>query len=129
MATGVPTPSNEGSAPSAEPAENTAPATAEPVRNLSEELVGLVGAPNACFSKRTAGAGTTLSLQVTAAVTPTGMITRADVTGGGLSAEEADCVKARVIRARFRSPVENAPLSVQATIELREQAPQKAATP
>lgn len=127
VATGTPAPSNEGSTPSAGPSENAATATA--VRDLSEELVGLVGAPNACFSKRTAGAGTTLSFQVTAAVTPTGMITRAEVAGGGLSAEEADCIKARVVSARFRSPVENAPLSVQATVELREQAPQKTAPP
>lgn len=129
LAAATPTPSNEGSAPSAEAAENTAPVTPEPVRDLSEELVGLVGAPNACFSKRTAAAGATFSFQVTAAVTPTGMITRAEVTGGGLSAEEADCVKARVASARFRSPVENAPLSIQATVELRAQAPQEAATP
>lgn len=112
------------SPPEALPASTPPPAE----RDLSEELVALVGAPSSCFAKRTAGSGTTLSFQVNAAVTPTGMITRAEVSGGGLTAEEADCVKARVVAARFAAPVEGAPLSVQATVDLRERAPEKKPT-
>jgi hypothetical protein len=93
-----------------------------PKRDLAAELRTLVGDPSSCFAKRTAGSGpSTLTLDVNATVTPSGMITRASVTGAGLDALESECLGALVMRARFRNPVDGAPRNVQASIELREQ--------
>lgn len=94
----------------------------ETPRDLSEELRAALGNPSSCFSKRTAGAGpSSLSFTISAAVTPTGIVNRAQVTGSGLSPEETACLEAIAVHARFKAPVDGAPLNVQAAVELREQ--------
>lgn len=110
-------------------ADQGAQANAEPPpRDLSDELRRMVTNPSACFSKRVAGSGPpSLTLSISATVTPSGMVNRASVGGAALSPDERACLEAIVVRARFDSPVEGAPTTVQTTVELREQAPAKKA--
>ncbi len=105
--------------------QETAEAEA-PTRDLAEELRGMISNPSACFTKRTVGSGpSNLTLSISATVTPSGIINRAQVSGSSLTDEESACLEAMVVRARFRSPVDEAPTTVRATVELREKAPAK----
>jgi hypothetical protein len=120
-------PSSAAVATTADPTATQGAATA-PVapkeRDLSDELRGMIGNPGACLTQHTAGTGpSTLRLDVTAMVMPSGLITRATVRGAGLGPQESTCLEASVIRGRLRGPVEGAPRNVQTTIELHEQPP------
>lgn len=102
--------------------QDTPTQAAPPVaRDFGEELRALASNPGSCLTQRAPGGWpSALHLAVSATVTPSGMITRAAVTGAGLTKQETKCWSALVTQARFRSPVEGAPRNVQTTVELRQ---------
>jgi hypothetical protein len=91
------------------------------------ELRALVGDPASCIP-RSENPPAQLSISVSATVSVTGVVTRREVHGAGLSEDAIECIGARLDSARFRGPVENAPRTIRATLELRWQAPEPTMT-
>lgn len=107
------------SAPDEAPAAPEAPAatTASEERDLGAELAAAVGSPASCIDLATARSlHGSLSIHVTATVTPTGSVTRGTASGAGLPAAAAECVQARVLAAHLAPPIEGAPRTISATL-------------
>ena len=80
-------------------------------RDLGEELRLALGMPASCFDA-SMNLPDVLNFSVSAYVTVTGRVTRADVSGADLNDKAASCIARRVEALRFRSPVEGAPKKV-----------------
>ena len=96
--------------------EVPAPPTPPTPRNFEGELRSLVGDPTSCGDL---GGREVVAIQLRATVTDNGVITRAGVSG--VPAETAACLRQRLEAARFAGPVERAPRTITATLELRGQ--------
>ncbi len=93
----------------------------EKERDLEGELKRLVGNPSACLKTRSQSEGPkTIYISVRATVMATGSISRAEVSSSSLDEEERKCIDRRVTASRFAGPVEEAPRTVQTTIEIRQ---------
>lgn len=111
-------------APSAQaPAQEATPAPAveaEKPRDLGEELHTILAGAGRCFASRPpSDHPNDIQFSASATVMPSGLITRAEINGSGLSPAESACLHGIVIAARFRDPVDNAPTTVQTSIQLR----------
>lgn len=86
-------------------------------RDLGAELQRAIGDPTACFDRAAlANAGPTLSIAVSATVTSSGMITRAEASAPGMPAESIACVRDRVLAARLAPPIADAPRTIGANL-------------
>jgi hypothetical protein len=94
-------------------------------RDYGAELLAAVGSPVDCLKPRTAGPDVPgrISIVVDATVTETGLVTRGYASSSQLDAEELKCVEQRLATLRMRGPIEDAPRSVRATVELALQPP------
>jgi hypothetical protein len=97
----------------------------EEERDYSGELRAAIGSPVDCLKPRAAGPDvpTQLSIVVDATVMETGLVTRSYASSSQLDAEELKCVEQRLATLRLRAPIEAAPRSIRATIELTLQPP------
>jgi hypothetical protein len=114
----------------AKPAEEAKAAEKEK-RDFSAELLAAVGSPVQCLKPRTAGPDvpSQISIAIDATVVETGLVTRAYASSSQLDAEELKCVEQRLSTLRMRAPIEDAPRSIRATIELALQPPAPAPQP
>ena len=70
---------------------------------------------------------TALRIQIDATVVETGLVTRAYVHASDLDAEELQCMTKRVSALRLRAPIDQAPRSLSATLELTAKTPENPA--
>ena len=117
-------PATPAEAPPGEAAEAAPEAQRPPERDLSAELRTLAGDPSSCLSG-ISDLPDEIAITVEATVTATGVITRSYARGGGIPEDAVECVRRRLDGARMRAPIENAPRSVTAILELRRRAPEK----
>ena len=110
----------EEAAPAA--AAEESPEQDEPERDLSAELRNLVGDPSSCLTGL-APSVTDVTVRVSASTSVTGIVTRSSVSGSGLDDQARECVRQRLDRARFRSPVPGAPREVTAELTLHRDPP------
>ena len=80
----------------AEPAAAAQPEPVQPTRDLSAELRAAVGSPADCIQDYRPAAATTIRINISAVVRPTGMIIEPGANAAGLSARERACVAERV---------------------------------
>ncbi|MCS6798704.1 MAG: hypothetical protein NZ898_09255 [Myxococcota bacterium] len=108
-------------------AARSATSPAHDARDLSAELAALVGDPDACAGAQDRRAdGPPLDVVLEATVSRTGIVTRAEVSGG-LSDEARACLRRRLLQGRLRTPVDGAPRTVRAVMRLeRRPAPSRA---
>jgi hypothetical protein len=89
-------------------------------RDYPAELLSAVGMPSACFKPRSGpNVPPEILVQLQAHVTEAGVITRAYASSAQLEEAELDCIRKRVGTLRLRAPVEAAPRSISATLELK----------
>lgn len=92
----------------------------EQPRNLGAELHDAVGNPAACLAgEASEQLPDQISLAVTAHVSATGIVTRADVSAPGLPDEAVRCVESRVEATQLRGPIANAPATVTTTLTFK----------
>jgi hypothetical protein len=116
------TPQPEAEAPKAKPA--AAPEEKPEERDLNAELLAAVGTPIDCLKPRTGeSAPTSLRIQIDATVVETGLVTRAYAHSSQLDAEELQCMTKRASALRLRAPIDQAPRSLSATLELTAKTP------
>jgi len=97
-------------------------------RDLNAELLAAVGSPVDCLKPRQGdSAPTALRIQIDATVVETGLVTRAYVHASDLDAEELQCMTKRVSALRLRAPIDQAPRSLSATLELTAKTPENPA--
>lgn len=101
-----------------------AAATAEPAlpelqeRNLGDELRAAIGSPASCLDFEAARrAGDRLVVRVSAYVSVTGIITRAEAASSSLEPSALRCVEARVQSVRLQGPIEGAPMRISTVLE------------
>lgn len=110
------------------PTGGRAPAT----RDLSQELVTLLGSPAPCLDLgQVADRGGRLELVLNAMVMPSGRVTRAEVRAPHQPPEAVECLKERLLAGSLAPDVPGAPVSVQATVpvEVVAQSPRPTGTP
>ena len=112
-------------APSEEPEGSAEPKE----RNYSAELAALLSTGAASCLTSFRPNGSTVSLQVTAQVMPTGTITRADAQGAGLTPPILSCLKKLAESTQLSAPVRDAPRSVRAQVTLHAQTAPSAPQP
>lgn len=94
------------------------PSQEAPERDLANELQRAFGTPTQCISQATRDRlEGTLRVQVQVNVSPTGVVTRASVSGGQLSEEDRECLTAHAERLRLQSPIPGAPRSITTSVE------------
>ncbi len=120
---------HSGAVPSAAPSTE-APAAERPERDLPAELRAGLGDPVACFTPPE-GLPERIHVTITAMVSLSGRVTRAEVAGAGLPEAVLDCLRRRALAAQLRFPVEGAPRAVHTELEavFRPAAEQPAAAP
>ncbi len=99
--------------------------TAAPGRDLSAELGSALGMPTQCLAG--APSAPLITVNVTASVTEDGRVLRASASGP-LTPAGLECMRARAMAVRLRSPVPRAPLTVVAAVRFRQTAAGTAAT-
>ncbi len=108
------------STPAGEETTTTVTTVESPVadeRDLGAELAAAVGSPASCIDLATARSlHGTLSIHVTATVTPAGGVTRGTASGAGLPASAIECLRARVLAAHLGGPIEGAPRTLSTTL-------------
>lgn len=117
--------------PQAEPAKPKPEAEPEQKpeeRDLNAELLAAVGSPVDCLKPRTGDtAPTSLRVQIDATVVETGLVTRAYAHSSQLDPEELQCMTKRVSALRLAGPIDQAPRSLSATLELTAKTPENPA--
>lgn len=104
-------------APAAQPVREES-ARAAPEDPAADALRRAFGAPTQCFSPETRRAlGDRLSVQVQAAVMGSGRVTRATLSGPGLSSSDLECLRRHAEALSLGVPVADAPRTVTAWIE------------
>jgi hypothetical protein len=113
-------------AEAAKPKAEAAPVEKKPEeRDLNAELLAAVGSPVDCLKPRTGeNAPTSLRVQLDATVVETGLVTRAYAHSSQLDAEELQCMTKRVSSLRLSAPIDQAPRSLSATLELTAKTPE-----
>jgi hypothetical protein len=115
----------EPQAQPAKPKPEAAPEQKPEERDLNAELLAAVGSPVDCLKPRTGeSAPTALHIQIDATVVETGLVTRAYAHSSQLDAEELQCMTKRVSSLRLRAPIDQAPRSLSATLELTSKTPE-----
>lgn len=89
---------------------------AQKPRDFSAELQRMLTGANTCLQPRPEGNNSPISVSVTAHVMPGGNVSRGEVSG--LQDEERACLRARVEALQFGPPIDNAPLTVMASLQL-----------
>lgn len=80
----------------------------------------MLGDPSACMKPRAADTWRgTLEVNVTGFLMPSGGIVGNEMTGEGLAPDEQACIKHAIETVRLARPIDNAPLSISATLRLR----------
>jgi hypothetical protein len=106
-------------APKADPAPQTADAAAKEARDYAAELLTAMGDPTACLRPRSGpNAPAELAIELEAYVVGAGSVSRSYVRSAQLDADETECIRKRLSSLRFRTPVEDAPRAVRATLHL-----------
>lgn len=122
--------------PPSEPAQQpAAPADPEPEqeqekppeRDLDAELHDAFGTPASCLKPRLDGpdAPAKIRISLEAHLLDNGMVTRSSASSAQLDDEELRCVRQRLSGLRLQQPIENAPRSARATVEIELKAPKK----
>jgi hypothetical protein len=93
----------------------------EPERDLGAELKAAVGSPNDCVRDFVASSPTTIRINVTAIVRPTGMVIQPSAYGSGLSAAALNCIKVRVGTIVLKPLDDTVSESVSTVIEINYQ--------
>jgi hypothetical protein len=107
------------------PKAEAAPEEKKPERDLNAELLSAVGSPVDCLKPRSGdNAPTSLRVQIDATVVETGLVTRAYAHSSQLDAEELQCMTKRVSSLRLSAPIDQAPRSLSATLELTAKTPE-----
>jgi hypothetical protein len=92
----------------------------EPARDYPAELLAAVGTPVSCFKPRVGPeAPPEIRIALDVHVIESGMVTRAYARSAQLDESELDCVRKRLGALRLRAPVDAAPRSISATLELK----------
>jgi hypothetical protein len=98
-------------------APSTEPEVEErPERDFPAELRAGLGDPVACFTPPE-GLPERIRVTITAVVSLSGRVTRAEVAGSGLPEAVLDCLRRRALAAQLRFPVEGAPRTVHTELE------------
>jgi hypothetical protein len=87
-------------------------------RDFSAELERMLNGANTCLQPRPRDNSSAISVSFTAHVMPSGIVSRGEVDASGLQEEERACLRARLQALQFGPPIENAPLSVMATLQI-----------
>jgi hypothetical protein len=107
------------------------PEEKEKARDYANELVQAVGRTEGCVKQRAASAAlpdkTSVSLE--AYVLESGAVSRGYARSAQLTADELECVKQRIERARFAPAVEGAPRRVDATVQITFKRPEPSGAP
>ena len=74
-------------------------------RDLSRDLIAAMGPAASCLKPRPAGSSPRFQVSLSARVMPGGRIIRGTVSGGGLSTEETECMRARLLQVRLALPM------------------------
>lgn len=103
-----------------DPPESSVAAVSEateevPQRDLGAELQAALGIPSDCVRDFAASAPTTIRINVSGIVRPTGMIIQPSAYGSGLSKAALDCVRQRVGRVVLK-PLDDAVSSTASTL-------------
>jgi hypothetical protein len=99
-----------------EQVEETTPGEAAE-RDYASELLAALGTDTACFDEATLrAAGRQLRVPVMVVVSSSGRVTRAEVSG--LLDPARGCVRRRAEAAAFSTPIEGAPRTVRATLQI-----------
>ncbi len=96
-------------------------------RDPEAELRARLGDPSSCLSAP-ASLDDRVSISVSAVVSASGRVTRAEVSGRGLPEADIACVRRRA-EAVLLAPLGDAPATVRTTFELTRRAPPEAAAP
>ena len=81
--------------PAAAPTEAPAAEPVRPSRDLPAELSAAIGSPVDCLRDYRPASATTIRVNISALVRPTGMVIEPSASGGGLSANDLRCVEQR----------------------------------
>lgn len=111
-------PSQQQQQPGEAPGE-APPGLEPPPRDLPAELARAFGTPTRCISQATRDRVVegTLRMTVLVTVSPTGVVTRAYVSGAQLGADDRECLTEHAERLRLRGPIEGAPRSIATVVE------------
>lgn len=110
----------EGRPPANSPAAEAAapPPAAPPERDLPDELRALIGNPTSCLTGHVADGTPSLQLSITAYVTSSGIITRAEAAAAPLDADGRRCVEEQIEGRRMRGPIPDAPRAIRTSVAL-----------
>jgi hypothetical protein len=111
---------SEPEAPRNAAPEATEEPSAEPssAPELPAALARAFGTPTICISPATrARLEGRLTVHVQVNVTPSGIVTRANVTSSQLAREDLECMRVHAERLRLPGPIPNAPRSVSTAVE------------
>lgn len=97
--------------------------TEEPERDLGEELKAAVGVPTDCIRDFSASRPTTIRINVSGIVRPTGMIIQPLAYGSGLSNQARQCVERRVGMVVLKALDDTVSESVSTVIEVEYEPP------
>ncbi len=95
--------------PAAAPTEAPAAEPVQPARDLAAELSAAIGSPADCLHDYRPASPTTIRVNISALVRPSGMVIEPSASGGGLSANDLRCVEQRAVDVTL------SPLSVAAS--------------
>jgi hypothetical protein len=96
------------------------------VRDLDAELKEAFGTPLSCLKPRTGpDVPPEIRIDIEATLIDNGMVTRSEARSAQLDDEELRCVRQRLSSVRLREPIEEAPRSARAAIQLTLKTPEK----
>jgi hypothetical protein len=104
--------------PASAPAQPAEP-PAKAQRDYAAELLAALGDPTSCLKPRTGrDAPTEIIVELEAHVVGAGSVSRSYVRSTQLDADETECVRKRTSSLRLRTPIDDAPRTVRATLRL-----------
>ena len=95
----------------------------EPERDLGAELRAALGTPSDCVSDFVASKATTIRINVSGVVRPTGMIIEPAAYGSGLSSTALDCVRQRVGTVVLKPLDETVSSTASTVVEIKYEPP------
>jgi hypothetical protein len=99
-----------------------------PERDLNAELLQAIGSPTDCLKPRSGDtAPNAISIDYDVTVLETGLVTRAYAHSSQLDEEELQCATKRASALHLRAPIDQAPRSLHATLQLTAKNPEKTA--
>jgi hypothetical protein len=109
-----PTPQRAPSLPEPEPER-----LQEKPRDFRAELERMLGDVGSCVKPRGRDHATMINIAVTAHVMPGGAVPHGEVSASELQREELACIKQRLESLRFAAPIENAPFTVEGSLNVQ----------